>query len=75
MGVMTRKSGEDFIITSDRVAGELPTLRAPRRRIFEEVYQVWTGNEWSATMTDAKTFTAIDRADEYMRANFARVMG
>jgi len=70
MGVMPRKSGEIFIITSDRVAGELPSNRVPKRALF----QVWTGHDWSATITDATTFTAVDVADEYIRANFARVM-
>ncbi len=74
MGVMTRKAGEDFIITSDRIAGELPISRAPKRRA-SEVYQVWTDNGWSETMTDAKIFKAIGVADEYIRANYARVMG
>jgi hypothetical protein len=75
MGVMTRKSGENFVITSDRIAGELPTNRPPKTRVSETVFQVWTGNEWSATMTDAKTFTEIDVADEYIRANYILVMG
>jgi len=74
MGIMTRKSGESFIITSDRIAGELPTSRAPHKRAAA-VFQVWTGDGWSATMTDATIFTAIDVADEYIRANYARVMG
>lgn len=74
MGVMTRKSDENFIITSDRIAGELPSGRAPKQRV-SEVYQVWTGDGWSATMADAKTFTASEVADEYIRANYARVMG
>lgn len=70
MGVMPRKSGEQFIITSDRVVGELPSNRIPKKPLF----QVWTGNAWSATIADATTFTAVDVADEYIRANFARVM-
>jgi hypothetical protein len=73
MGVMPRKSGEKFIITSDRVAGELPTNRVPSKKTTE-VFQVWTGQEWSTTITDATFFTAIDVADEYIRANYARVM-
>ena len=73
MGVMPRKSGEKFIITSDRVAGELPSNRIPRKPLLE-VFQVWTGHGWSATITDATFFTDIDVADEYIRANYARVM-
>ena len=74
MGVMALKSGEIFIITSDRIAGELPSSKTPKKRM-SEVSQVWTGDAWSATMADAKTFPAIDVADEYIRANYALVMG
>ena len=74
MGIMTRKSGDNIIITSDRKAGELPSSQAPKQRGVE-VCQVWTGDGWSATLTDAKTFTAIDVADDYTRANYDRVMG
>jgi hypothetical protein len=73
MGVMARKAGEEFIITSDRVVGEVPSVRAPKKRVAE-VYQVWTGHAWSPTMTDAKTFTTLDVADEYVRANYGQVM-
>ena len=74
MGVMTRKLGENFVITSDRIAGELPSTSAPKRRA-SEAYQVWTGDGWSESLAEAKTFTAGDVADEYTRANFSRVMG
>ncbi len=74
MGVMPRKSGESFIITSDRVAGQLPSSRLPKKTPVPEVLQVWTGDGWSATITDAAPFTDIDVADEYIRANYARVM-
>jgi hypothetical protein len=74
MGVMTRKSGESYIITSDRIAGQVSTKRAPDKRA-SGVYQVWTGNGWSATMNEAATFTGNDSADEYIRVNYARVMG
>ena len=73
MGIMTRKAGETFIITSDRGVGELPCKVAPKKRTCE-VYQVWTGDTWSATMTDAKTFTDIDVADDYVRAHYDQVM-
>jgi hypothetical protein len=74
MGVMARKSGDNFIITSDRIEGELPSIRAPKKQMTD-VYRVWTGIGWSATMTDAKPFAEIDAADEYVRANYALVMG
>jgi hypothetical protein len=74
MGVMTRKAGETFIITSDRVAGEDPTARAPKRRAAE-AYQVWTDRGWSTTLSDAKTFNTDDAADEFVRANYLLVMG
>lgn len=73
MGIMARKAGEQFILTSDRIAGDLPKKAAPRRQLVE-VYQVWTGDKWSTTLADAKTFTTIDVADEYIRANYTRVM-
>ena len=73
MGVRPRKSGEEFIITSDRVAGELSSNNIPKKQ-RPEVFQVWSGNGWSATITDATLFTTIDVADEYIRANYARVM-
>lgn len=70
---MPRKSGENFIITSDRTAGELPSKQAPKKPL-PEVFQVWTGDGWSGTMGDATLFTAIEGADDYIRANFVRVM-
>ena len=74
MGVLARKSGDNVIITSDRSAGELPSSRAPKGH-GAQVCQVWTGEGWSATLTDAKTFAGIDLADEYTRVNYDRVMG
>jgi len=73
MGVKTRKLGQHYIISSDRVAGDLPSKSAPKRQ-STEVYQVWTGDRWSNDMTDAKTFQTMDEADEYVRANSNRVM-
>lgn len=73
MGILVRKSGQSFIITSDRMASELPTTRPPRLRPEGE-YQVWTGERWSATKADAKTFVACDGADDYIRAHYAQVV-
>jgi hypothetical protein len=71
MGIMTRRQGEQFVITSDRMSHSTPTLRAPRR--MTDNYQVWTGSVWSATIADAILFATADLADEYMRANYAKV--
>ncbi len=71
MGVMTRDRGEVFVITSDRI-GEVKNTRAAKN--LSSTYLVWTGDSWSPTMTDAKTFATSDEADEYIRANSARVM-
>ncbi len=38
-------------------------------------YRVWTGDSWSTDVSEAKTFASMDQADEYVRANYARVTG
>lgn len=73
MGVMVRNQGEQFVITSDRVAGDLPSKSAPKRRATE-VYQVWTGDHWSAVASEAKTFDSMDEADEYVKLHSKQVM-
>lgn len=73
MGVMARKVDELFIITSDRILGEVPSNHAPKKRMIEE-YQVWTGDKWSTQVTEAKEFETMDIADEYMRANYSQVL-
>lgn len=73
MGVMSRKSGDNFIITSDRVAGELPIKHAPKKPHLE-VFQVWTGDGWSPLIDAAAIFSTPEAADEYLRENFDRVM-
>jgi hypothetical protein len=72
MGVMTRDRGEVFVITSDRSPDETQNKRAPKK--MSSTYLVWTGDRWSAVMTDAKTFETLEAADEYIRANSGRVM-
>lgn len=72
MGVMTRDRGDVFVITSDRVPGEAKSARAAKN--LSPTYLVWTGDEWSAAMTDAKTFATEDAADDYIKANSSRVM-
>jgi len=73
MGIMTRQVGEEYIITSDTVIDEAPRKRAPRRMTAK--YRVWTGDGWSTDTAAAKTFSSMDQADEYVRANYARVTG
>jgi hypothetical protein len=72
MGVMTRDRGEGFVITSDRGPDETKNTRVAKK--MSSTYLVWTGDSWSAVMTDAKTFATEEAADDYIRANSSRVM-
>jgi hypothetical protein len=74
MGIMTRRQGAGFVISSDRSASDAPTNRPPKGRPTES-YEVWTDSGWSAVMSEAKTFGTLDDADDYVRINFARVTG
>ena len=74
MGIMTRKLGTEFVIGSDRSASDAPSNRPPKGRPSES-YEVWTGKNWSAVMTEAQTFGTLDAADDYVRVNFAAVTG
>lgn len=71
MGILTRPLDDKFVITSDRTRDEAPAKRAPAR--LSENYAVWTGSNWSDEKADALAFTSLDAADEYVRANFAKV--
>lgn len=74
MGILTRRQGDVFVITSDRPSdASSPTTRAPAR--LTDVYQVWTGARWSTSREDAVSFASLDAADEYVRANFSKVTG
>jgi hypothetical protein len=74
MGIMTRRQGTEFVISSDRGANDAPTSKAPKGRPSEN-YEVWNGDNWSTISTDAKTFDTLDAADDYVRANFSKVTG
>jgi hypothetical protein len=74
MGIMTRKQGSEYVITSDRGSDDSPTNRAPKRAM-PDAYEVWTGTAWSTSMPEAKTFATLDAADEYVRANYSKVTG
>ncbi len=72
MGILTLQQGDGYVIASDRDAAEPPSKRCPSRRT--EVCQVWTGSTWSSDSNNAIRFASLDAADEYVRANFAKVM-
>jgi hypothetical protein len=74
MGILTRKQGTGYVIGSDRSATDAPTARAPKSPVSAGI-AVWTGETWSAVMTEAMTFDTLDDADEYVRANFSKVAG
>jgi hypothetical protein len=74
MGILTRKQGGDFVINSDRWSNDALNVRAPKMRPSDS-FAVWTGESWSAVMTDAKTFETLDDADEYVKVNFSNLAG
>jgi len=71
MGILTRKQGERFVVSSDR-AGSGATNHAPRN--LKDPYQVWTGFDWSSNVDAAVFFQSLDDADEYVRVNFPKLM-
>lgn len=73
MGILTRKQGERFVISSDRAADEALSNKAPKKKPSDE-YRVWTGTQWSTATEEAATFSSLERADDYVRANMSRVM-
>jgi hypothetical protein len=73
MGILTRKQGERFVITSDRAVNEAISHRAPKTKPAD-AYRVWTGAQWSEQPTEAATFGTLDGADDYVRANMSQIM-
>jgi hypothetical protein len=73
MGILTRKQGEMYVISSDHTADGPPAKRAPQR--MSETYYVWNGERWSSNVDEAITFASLDDADEYVRANYGKVSG
>lgn len=71
MGILTRRFGDSFVISSDQAPGETPSKRAAPRP--SEVYQVWTGATWSPDATVALSFASLAQADEYVKANYAKM--
>ena len=70
MGILTRRHGDLFVISSDRRAR---WVADGPRAASSDTFQVWTGQCWSPTKEEAMTFASLDAADEYVRANFRRV--
>jgi hypothetical protein len=71
MGILTRKQGEVFVISSDHTGAGVVKTRPPRR--LDEPYYVWTGSMWSSNITEAVLFDSLDEADEYVRANYHKL--
>lgn len=74
MGIQTLQQGGRYVITSDRSMTDAPVNRPPKAKLSAD-YQVWTGDAWSLVQADALLFDTLDDADEYVRANYARVSG
>ena len=74
MGILTLQQGERYVISSDRSITDAPVNRPPMAKLSGD-YQVWTGDAWSLLKTEAMTFDTLDDADEYVRANYARLSG
>jgi hypothetical protein len=73
MGILTRQQGAQYVISSDQDLDQKGTKRAPRNQ--SDVYQVWTGTQWSTDVAEALCFDSLDEADEYVRANYQKVVG
>ncbi len=73
MGILTRRQDDMFVITSDQPAGTSAKTRAPAR--LNDDYEVWTGTGWSTSKAEAISFATLDAADEYVRANYAKISG
>jgi len=74
MGILTLQQGGKYVISSDRSSTDAPVSRPPKARLAGD-YRVWTGDAWSLVKTDAMTFDSLDDADEYVKANYARLSG
>jgi hypothetical protein len=74
MGILTLAQDGKYVISSDRDMGDAPVNRPPKGKPSAN-YQVWSGEAWSAVLSDATTFSTLDEADEYVRANYRRLSG
>jgi hypothetical protein len=74
MGILTLQRDGRYVISSDRSITDAPVSRPPKANLSGD-YRVWTGDAWSLVQTDAMTFDTLDDADEYVKANYARLSG
>jgi hypothetical protein len=72
MGILTRRQGESFVISSDHRLPGVDRKRAARG-LLNGPYHVWAGENWSPNIDDALTFVSLDEADEYVRADYGKV--
>ena len=74
MGILTLQQDGRYVISSDRGITDAPVSRPPKGGPSGD-YQVWTGDTWSMTKSDATTFDTLDMADAYVKTNYPRLSG
>jgi hypothetical protein len=72
MGILTQQQGSKYVISSDQASADAPSKRPPKGKPMA-TYEVWTGETWSASGTDATIFNSLDAADQYVKENYARL--
>jgi hypothetical protein len=74
MGILTLQQDGKYVISSDRCVTDAPVNRPPKGKRSGD-FEVWTGNSWTLLKSDAMTFSTLDEADEYVKANYRRLSG
>lgn len=74
MGILTLQQDARYVISSDRHSTDAPVNRPPKAKLAGD-YEVWTGAGWSSVKSEAMTFDSLDDADEFVKANYARLSG
>ncbi len=72
MGILTVQFDDKYVVSSDRCVTDAPVNRPPKGKPSADNL-VWTGGGWSRVRADAMTFGTLDEADEYVKANYARL--
>jgi hypothetical protein len=73
MGILTRTQDDYFVITADHMVTGTNTKRAPTRPSSD--YHIWTGEQWTESRGLGLRFASLEEADEYVRANYAKLRG